>query len=55
MSSLVVVLMRIFLKGTTCIVPLGVLLLSLLREVSKFSQPRAGGGGEGEGGEGEVN
>ena len=54
MSSLLVVLMRIFLKETTCILPLGVLSLSLLREVGKFNQS-AEGEEEGEGGEGKVN
>ena len=53
MSSLFVVLMRIFLKETTCIVPPGVLSLSLLREVGNFNQSAEGEGGER--GEGEVN
>ena len=56
MSSLVVVLMRIFLKETTCIVPPGVChCLSYERWARSISQPRAGGGEGGEGGEGEVN
>ena len=52
MSSLFVVLMRIFLKETTCILPPGVLSLSLLGElrlVGKFNQS-AGGEGKGGGG-----
>ena len=47
MSSLLVVLMSIFLKETTCIVPPRVLSLSLLREVGKFNQSAEGRGGEG--------